>query len=154
MFDSLANRITWDCHATGPIAPTRFSDYRDTVCPQFDTGLSALLEDLHQRGMLESTLVVAVGEMGRTPKLNRNGGRDHWTKVFSAMIAGCGFPGGQVLGASDADGAQPQERPIQPAELVATIYAALGIDPQTELTLGDGTKWPLVRNAASLIETA
>ena len=154
MFDGLANRITWDCHAAGPIAPTRFSDYRDTVCPQFDIGLSALLEDLYQRGLLESALVVAVGEMGRTPKLNRNGGRDHWTKVFSALIAGCGFPGGQVLGASDNEGAQPVDRPIHPAELVATIYAALGIDPRTELTLADGTTWPLVRNAASLIETA
>lgn len=154
MYDSLTNRITWDCHASAPIAPTRFSDYRDTVCPHFDTGLSALLEDLHQRGLLNSTLVVAVGEMGRTPKLNRQGGRDHWTKVFSALIAGCGFPGGQVLGSSDADGAMPQDRPIQPAELVATIYAALGIDPRTELTLADGTKWPLVGNAAPLIETA
>ncbi|MDB5390576.1 MAG: hypothetical protein JWM11_6222 [Planctomycetaceae bacterium] len=154
MFDSLANRVTWDCHAVAPLAPTRFSDYRDTVCPHFDTGLSALLEDLHQRGLLESTLVVAVGEMGRTPKLNRHGGRDHWTKVFSALIAGCGFPGGQVLGSSDADGAHPQERPIQPAELVATIYAALGIDPSTELTLADGSKWPLIAGAAPLIETA
>jgi hypothetical protein len=153
MFDSLVNRVTWDCHAAGPSAPTRFSDYRDTVCPHFDTGLSALLEDLYQRGLLNSTLVVAVGEMGRTPKLNRQGGRDHWTKVFSALIAGCGFPGGQVLGSSDADGAAPQERPIQPAEFVATIYTALGIDPRTELALADGTKWPLVGSAGSLIET-
>jgi uncharacterized protein (DUF1501 family) len=152
MYDSLANRVTWDCHASGPTAPTKFSDYRDIVCPHFDTGLAALLEDLNQRGLLDSTLVVAVGEMGRTPKVNRQGGRDHWTGVFSALIAGCGFPGGQILGSSDADGAQPQERPIHPAELIATIYAALGVDPQTELTLADGKKWPLVTNAASLIE--
>lgn len=153
MFDSLVNRVTWDCHAAGPSSPTRFSDYRDTVCPQFDMGLSALLEDLHQRGLLDSTLVVAVGEMGRTPKLNRHGGRDHWTKVFSALIAGCGFPGGQVLGSSDHQGAQPLDRPIHPAELVATVYAALGIDPRTELTLADGSKWPLVQDANPLIET-
>lgn len=153
MFDSLVNRVTWDVHAAGPSAPTRFSDYRDTVCPQFDTGLAALLEDLQQRGLLESTLVVALGEMGRTPKLNRQGGRDHWTNVFSGLIAGCGFPGGQVLGSSDAQGAMPQDRPIHPAELVATIYAVLGIDPKTELSLADGSKWPLVPNASPLIES-
>ncbi len=152
MFDSLVNRVTWDCHAGGTEAPTRLQDYRDTVCPQFDMGLSALLEDLHQRGLLDSTLVVAVGEFGRTPKLNRQGGRDHWTGCWSALLAGCGFPGGQVLGASDPHGAAPIDRPIHPAELVATIYAALGIDPKSELTLADGTVWPLVSEAAPLIE--
>lgn len=152
MFDSLVNRVTWDCHAGGPEAPTRLQDYRDTVCPQFDAGLSALLEDLQQRGLLNSTLVVAVGEFGRTPKLNRQGGRDHWTGAWSALLAGCGFPGGQVLGATDPHGAQPIDRPIHPAELVATIYAALGIDPQSELTLADGSRWPLVTDAHPLIE--
>ncbi len=152
MFDSLVSRVTWDCHASGSEAPTRLQDYRDTVCPQFDTGLSALLEDLHQRGLLNSTLVVAVGEFGRTPKLNRQGGRDHWTGCWSALLAGCGFPGGQVLGASDPHGAAPIDRPIHPAELVATIYAALGIDPKSELTLADGKVWPLVSAAAPLIE--
>ncbi len=152
MFDSLVNRVTWDCHAGGPDSPTRLQDYRDTVCPQFDTGLSALLEDLHQRGLLNSTLVVAVGEFGRTPKLNRQGGRDHWTGAWSALLAGCGFPGGQVLGATDPHGAAPVDRPIHPAELVATIYSALGIDPKTELTLADGSRWPLVTDANPLIE--
>jgi hypothetical protein len=152
MFDSLVNRVTWDCHASGAESPTRLQDYRDTVCPQFDTGMSALLEDLHQRGLLNSTLVVAVGEFGRTPKLNRQGGRDHWTGAWSAMLAGCGFPGGQVLGATDPHGAAPIDRPIHPAELVATIYAALGIDPKSELTLADGSRWPLVGDANPLIE--
>lgn len=152
MFDSLANRITWDCHAAGPELPTRLQDYRDTVCPQFDQSLSALLEDLQQRGLLDSTLVVAVGEFGRTPRLNRQGGRDHWTGCWSALLAGCGFPGGQVLGASDPHGAAPADHPIHPAELVATIYAALGIDPRSELIHPDGTVWPLVADAAPLIE--
>lgn len=154
MFDSLVNRVTWDCHAGGSELPTRLQDYRDSVCPQFDTGMSVLLEDLHQRGLLDSTLVVAVGEFGRTPKLNRQGGRDHWTGVWSALIAGCGFPGGQVLGASDPHGASPIDRPIHPAELVATIYAVLGIDPQSEVTLADGTPWKLVPDAAPLMEVA
>ena len=152
MFDSLVNRVTWDCHAAGTESPTRLQDYRDTVCPQFDIGLSALLEDLHVRGLLDSTLVVAVGEFGRTPKLNRQGGRDHWTGVWSALLAGCGFPGGQVLGASDPHGAAPIDRPIHPAELVATVYAALGINPQSELTLADGSLWPLIAGANPLIE--
>lgn len=152
MYDSLVNRITWDCHAAGAESPTRLQDYRDTVCPQFDTGLSALLEDLHVRGLLDSTLVVAVGEFGRTPKLNRQGGRDHWTGVWSALLAGCGFPGGQVLGASDPHGAAPIDRPIHPAELVATVYAALGINPQSELELADGSLWPLVAGANPLID--
>lgn len=152
MFDSLVNRVTWDCHAGGSESPTRLQDYRDTVCPQFDTGMSVLLEDLHQRGLLDSTLVVAVGEFGRTPRLNRQGGRDHWTGVWSALIAGCGFPGGQVLGASDQHGAAPIERPIHPAELVATIYSVLGIDPQSEVALADGTPWKLVPDAAPLME--
>ena len=152
MFDSLVKRVTWDCHAGGPESPTRLQDYRDTVCPQFDTALSALLEDLDLRGRLDSTLVVAVGEFGRTPRLNRQGGRDHWTRVWSALVAGCGFPGGQVLGASDPHGAEPFERPIHPAELVATIYSVLGIDPQSELTLPDGSQQPLVAGAAPLID--
>ncbi len=152
MFDSLVNRVTWDCHAGGAESPTRLDDYRDTVCPQFDLGLSALLEDLHVRGLLNSTLVVAVGEFGRTPKINRQGGRDHWTGAWSALLAGCGFPGGQVLGATDPHGTAPIDRPIHPAELVATIYAALGIDPKSELTLSDGSQWPLVPEANPLIE--
>lgn len=152
MYDSLVNRVTWDCHAGGSESPTRLQDYRDTVCPQFDMGMSALLEDLQVRGRLDSTLVVAVGEFGRTPKLNRQGGRDHWTGCWSAMLAGCGFPGGQVLGASDPHGAAPVDRPIHPAELVATVYAALGIDPKSELTLADGQPWRLVADAAPLIE--
>lgn len=152
MFDSLVKRITWDCHAAGSELPTRLQDYRDTVCPQFDQGLAALLEDLDQRGLLDSTLVVAVGEFGRTPRLNRHGGRDHWTGCWSALLAGCGLPGGQVLGGSDPHGAAPADRPIHPAELVATIYAALGIDPRSELILADGSTWPLVTDAAPLIE--
>ena len=104
--------------------------------------------------MLDETLVVVIGEFGRTPKLNRQGGRDHWTGAWSALLAGCGFPGGQVLGATDPHGAAPVDRPIHPAELVATIYSALGVDPKSELTLADGTMWPLVSDANSLIEVA
>ena len=80
----------------------------DCLAPQFDVGFTALLEDLESRGLLADTLVVAVGEFGRTPKINANGGRDHWGGVFSAVLAGAGIAGGQVFGASDKQGATPR----------------------------------------------
>lgn len=144
MFDSLAGRITWDSHAAGPECPTRMSDLRDSVCPQFDMGLSALLDDLSQRGLLKTTLVVAVGEFGRTPRINKHGGRDHWTGVWSALVAGCGLPGGQVLGSSDAWGSGPQDRHIHPAELVHMMAIALGINASDTIALSDGSTYPLL----------
>src|SRR5260370_25647686 len=104
----------------------------------FDRAYSALLEDLHQRGLLETTLVVAMGEFGRTPKLNPRGGRDHWPGCWTVLFAGGGVRGGQVIGASDRTGAAPKERPVTPAEVAATVYHALGIDPRTPLPGQDG----------------
>jgi Protein of unknown function (DUF1501) len=135
MFDTLAERITWDCHANGAWAPAALSDYRNTLCPDLDRALSALLDDLGQRNMLEETLVVVTGEFGRTPRINDRGGRDHWTGVWPALLAGGGIAGGRVLGASDARGASPAERPASPAELAATILQSLGVDLATRLTL-------------------
>ena len=138
MFDSLAERITWDCHANGTWAPGTIGDYRNTLCPDLDRSLSALLDDLQQRRLLEETLVVVTGEFGRTPKINDRGGRDHWTGVWSALVAGGGVKGGMVVGASDARGAHPAERPISPAELAATILQSVGVDLGTRLTLPQG----------------
>ncbi len=143
LFDSLANQVTWDCHAKGPGAPATLYDYRDTLCPQFDQAVSALLDDLNNRGLLENTLVVAVGEMGRTPQINSNGGRDHWNSCWSAMMAGAGVKGGNVIGGSDAFGMLPVDRPIDPAELTATIYERLGIDGKLSLSIGDDEEFPL-----------
>jgi uncharacterized protein (DUF1501 family) len=78
LFDSLANEVTWDCHGRKPSSPGSLYDYRDTLCPQFDRALSALIDDLEQRGLLDETLIVAAGEFGRTPRINHSGGRDHW----------------------------------------------------------------------------
>ncbi|QDU27010.1 hypothetical protein ETAA8_20940 [Anatilimnocola aggregata] len=108
------------------------------LIPTFDLGFSALIEDLDQRGLLAETLVIAMGEFGRTPKLNTRGGRDHWPRVFSALLAGAGINGGKVIGASDRVGESPQDRPITPADLAATIYTLLGIDPQQTLPTADG----------------
>ncbi len=108
------------------------------LIPSLDMALSALLVDLDERGLLQETLVVVMGEFGRTPKLNTQGGRDHWPRVFSAVVAGGGVPGGQVIGTSDAVGESPQDRPTTPADLASTIYTLLGIDPQYVLRTPDG----------------
>jgi hypothetical protein len=102
-------------------------------CPPLDRGLSALLEDLKTRGLLDETLVMAMGEMGRTPKINGAGGRDHWGAAQSVLLAGGGVKGGQVYGATDAQAAFVKDRPVKPEDLLATAYTALGIDPEGEM---------------------
>ncbi len=130
LFDALTGHVTWDCHGRAPWSPATLFDYRDTLCPQFDRAVSALLDDLSDRGLLDDTLVVATGEFGRTPRVNDFAGRDHWPAVWSALIAGGGVSGGQVIGASDHRGCFPVDRPVHPAELTGTIYHSLGlIDP-------------------------
>jgi hypothetical protein len=113
------------------------------LAPTFDQGFSALIEDLTDRGLLDETLVIAMGEFGRTPKLNTRGGRDHWPRVFSAVLAGGGIKGGQVVGASDRVGESPAERPVTPSDLARTIYTLLGVDPDRELRTSDGRPVPI-----------
>jgi hypothetical protein len=108
------------------------------LIPSLDLALSALLDDLDDRGLLKETLVIVMGEFGRTPKLNNLGGRDHWPRVFSVLVAGGGVRGGQVIGESDAVGESPRDRPVTPADLACTIYTLLGIDPAHELRTSDG----------------
>lgn len=96
--------------------------------PEFDQAFATLLEDMGQRGLLETTLVLAMGEFGRTPKINYSAGRDHWPGVFSIAAAGAGVPGGQVLGSTDARAAEPKDRPVSVEDLGATVYKKLGID--------------------------
>jgi len=108
------------------------------LVPSLDMAYSALITDLFERGLLDQTLVVVMGEFGRTPKLNTQAGRDHWPRVFSVMLAGGGVPGGQVIGSSDDMGESPDSRPVTPADLAATIYRLLGIDPGMTLYTSDG----------------
>jgi hypothetical protein len=108
------------------------------LVPTLDLAFAALVEDLHERGLLDETLVVMMGEFGRTPKLNTGGGRDHWPRVFSVVMAGGGVKGGQVLGSSDRVGESPRDEPVTPADLACTIYTLLGIDPKHELHTSDG----------------
>jgi uncharacterized protein (DUF1501 family) len=139
MFDTVFNEITWDCHADGGALATTLDDYRDILCPMFDAACASLLEDLHQRGLLDRTLVVAMGEFGRTPHLNPRGGRDHWPGCWSVLLAGGGVRGGRVIGSSDRLGGEPRDRPVTPAELAASVYHALGVDPHTPLPGPEGS---------------
>jgi hypothetical protein len=106
--------------------------------PILDRALSALLSDLSERGLLDETLVLVLGEFGRTPKINTVGGRDHWPRVFSVALAGGGISGGQVIGASDAMGESPKDRPVTPADLARTVFTILGVDPDREFRTSDG----------------
>jgi hypothetical protein len=143
MFDTVFNEVTWDCHADGGSLAVKLSDYRDTLCPMFDRAYAALLDDLGQRGLLANTLVVALGEFGRTPQLNSGGGRDHWPGCWSILFAGAGVRGGQVIGTSDRIASEPKDRPVSPAEVAATVYHGLGLDPKTRLPGPDGRPVPL-----------
>jgi len=121
LFDSLHQRITWDCHGDAHCGPGTLNDYQSRLCPDFDRAMSGLLDDLSQRGMLDDTLVIATGEFGRTPHVNERLGRDHWAACWSALVAGGRVTGGSVIGASDASAAQPIDRPVAPGELTATL---------------------------------
>lgn len=116
----------WDTHGD---LERRYKD----IVPEIDQGFSALVTDLEERGLLEKTLVVNTGEFGRTPQINPGAGRDHWPNVYSTVLAGSGIAGGTVIGQSDSKGAEVLDRPISPADVLATMWHQLGIDPQTEL---------------------
>lgn len=120
--DNAVDNPLWDTHALNA------DRLQDNLCPQFDPTFAALMDDLSERGLLDETLVVVIGEFGRTPKINTNGGRDHWGHVFSFAMAGAGIRGGQVIGASDKNGAYPATTPITGGDLTATIFHLLGID--------------------------
>jgi uncharacterized protein (DUF1501 family) len=103
-----------------------------TLSATLDAGFATLLADLKQRGLLESTLVLCLGEFGRTPRINGNAGRDHWPQSWASVLAGGGIQGGQVIGKTSADGAAVEERPVNIPDLVATVCRAVGIDPQKQ----------------------
>lgn len=129
----------WDTHTNG------FNALKNNVLPNFDRALATFLNDLESRGLLKKTLVIVMGEFGRTPKVNRDGGRDHYPRCFSVALAGGGIKGGNVVGASDARGAEPAERPVKPEDLSATIYQCLGIDYTQSLASPEGVRVTLSR---------
>jgi hypothetical protein len=133
-------QLGWDTHQQN------FPRIKDTLAPPIDQGLTALLSDLEDRGLLESTLIVMMGEFGRTPKINPMAGRDHHGRANCVVLAGAGVPRGLVLGKTDAKADSPVDRPITPADLAATLYTALGIDPNRQFETPDGRPIRLVDN--------
>ncbi len=136
----------WDHH--GGIADAYKGDQLKTL----DQGVSALLTDLHERGLLDTTLVLLLGEFGRTPKINPGGGRDHWPFAMSVLMAGAGIPGGQIVGATDAKGYYASENVYRPEDFASSIYTKMGIDPHQVLDTPAGRPVHLVNNGRLIKE--
>ena len=136
MFETVFDETTWDIHGYNPFSS--FAAYRDVVGPMFDLAYSSLLSDLNERGLLSSTMVIAAGEFGRTPRINPAGGRDHWPQCQSVLMAGGGIVGGQVIGSSDATGAEPKDRPVTPGEILTTVYERMGISANVQIRGPEG----------------
>ncbi len=120
--------------------------------PSFEATIAALIEDLAQRGLLERTLVIALGEFGRTPQVNKDAGRDHWSNAMSVLFAGGRTPGGRVVGATDAKGFAAVDRILSPENFASTVYAKLGIDPGKILYAPNGRPAHLVSDPTPISE--
>jgi hypothetical protein len=134
----------WDTHGQN------FNALRTRLLPQVDTTLSALIEDLDSRGLLDSTIVYCAGEFGRTPRINRNAGRDHWARSMAVVLAGGGFKRGYAHGTTDVQGMAPATEPCTPDDVCATIFQQLGIDPHQELMTPTGRPMQLFREGRVL----
>ena len=141
MFETVFDEVTWDIHGSKPF--TDIVQMSKEVAPNFDQAYTALLEDLSERGLLSNTMVTAMGEFGRTPKVNPAGGRDHHPGVWSILMGGGPIKGGQIIGESDELGYSPKSRPVTPGEVAATLYKGLGLDPHKELPGPQGRPIPL-----------
>jgi hypothetical protein len=142
-FVTINEPVGWDTHAGN------FTRMRENL-PVVDRAFSALLDDLHLRGMLDDTLVMMFGEFGRTPKINTQAGRDHWPQAMSIVLAGGGAPGGLVYGATDRNGAYVVDRSHSPADFACTIYGLLGIDPHKTYPAPNGQPTPIVRDGEAI----
>ncbi len=136
----------WDTHANG------FRSLAENLLPRYDQGVAALVKDLSDRGLLHKTMVLSMGEFGRTPVVNRDAGRDHYARVFSMMMAGGGVKGGQVIGSSDARGMEVAVRPVRPEDVSATIYRQLGIDYTQSIESPEGVRITLSRGGRHVQE--
>lgn len=136
---------SWDSHRNS-------DDVKKSLLPTFDQAYSALITDLAERGLLDETLVIATGEMGRTPKANAQWGRDHWSTLFPAVLAGAGIPGGTTYGRSDKDAAYPVDKPVSPEDLAATVYHALGIDHEMRILNAEARPTQIVEGGSPVLE--
>lgn len=141
-FLTVFNEVTWDIHGSKPF--TSIEGMKNIVAPTYDQGYTALIEDLDERGLLDKTLVCNLAEFGRTPKVNPAGGRDHWPQCFTCYFAGGGVQGGRAVGASDPIGGVPADRPVQPGDVIATIFKSLKLDMHSHLPGPAGRPFPLV----------
>ena len=141
MFETVFDEITWDIHGSKPF--TDIQEMSKLVAPNFDQAYSTLLEDLKERGLLEKTMVLAMGEFGRTPKVNPAGGRDHHPGAWTIVMGGGPLKGGRVVGESDELGYAPKTRPVTSGEVAATVFKGLGLDPHKELPGPQGRPIPL-----------
>ena len=136
----------WDTHANA------FDTLKNRLLPELDKGMGALVADLAQRGLLDSTMVVWMGEFGRTPRINQNAGRDHWPKSWSIVMGGGGLKGGLAVGATDKDGVDITDRPVGVMDVVATMTHAMGIDPKTQYTTPRGRPMKVVDGGKAITE--
>lgn len=141
MFETVFDEVTWDIHGSKPF--TDIEQMSKLVAPNYDQAYSALLEDLNQRGLLSNTMVLSMGEFGRTPKINPAGGRDHHPGVWTISMAGGPIKGGRVIGESDELGYAPKTQPVTPGEVAATVFKGLGLDPHKEMPGPQGRPVPL-----------
>ena len=139
------NNGGWDHHA-------KIWDGLEKRLPEFDTGFSALLTDMSARGLLENTLVLVYGEFGRTPKINKDNGRDHWGPAASLLFTGAGVRPGQIIGKTDKEGAYVTDRPIAPADVACTVYETLGIDPRKQIHTPDGRPVEILDSGETITE--
>ena len=140
-----AMALGWDTHQQN-------FDAVEKLCNVLDAGWSTLMTDLRSRGLLDRTLIVWMGEFGRTPKINESAGRDHFPNAWSSVLAGGGIRGGQVIGDTGADGEEIKDRPVQVPDLLATVMKALGIDPSKQNIVENGRPIRLVDPTAKPIE--
>jgi len=139
-FDTVFNLSCWDMHADGGSLNNSYLDYERMLCPQFDQAFTALITDLEERGLLEDTVVAVLSEFGRTPQINGKGGRDHYPNAWTNFLAGGNIRGGQVIGATDKLGARPIDNPVEPPQILASIYHAMGIDLDSTMMPGPGDR--------------
>src|SRR5262249_13225160 len=134
----------YDSHGSPP-NPPHLTWAKEELLPPTDAAFAALVEDLSDRGLLAETLVVMLGEFGRTPRFNQTGGRDHWSRCYSLVLAGGGIPGGRSYGASDATAAEPTRDPVSPEDLHATVHHLLGLDHHSWLYDLQGRPFPMTQ---------
>jgi uncharacterized protein (DUF1501 family) len=139
-FDTVFSLSCWDMHADGGGLNNTYADYERFLCPQFDWAFTALVSDLEDRGLLEETVVAVFSEFGRTPRLNGRGGRDHYPAAWTNFFCGANIKGGQVIGATDKIGSRPIDTPIEPRQMLASLYHGMGINLDSTMMPGPGDR--------------